>query len=110
MCKIECKREEVKGAHWASVADLHFVRIPSDSQRLVCSGGHGVILNHYHLHSSSFLEGHNHTGRQRHSETLRVKRTVHSQKVELKPRFDKQLDFFFFLRHSGQFWKEAQGN
>lgn len=88
---------KVSGAHWASVADLHFVRIPSDSQRLVCSGGHGVILNHYHLHAGSFLEGHSHTGRQRHSETLRVKRTAHSEKVEFMSRFDKQLWFYFLF-------------
>lgn len=35
---------------------LHFVGIPSDSQGLVCSSGHGVILNHDHLHSCSLLQ------------------------------------------------------
>ena len=44
-----------------SETDLHFVGIPSDSQGLIRSSGHGVILNHYHLHSCSLLEVSNQT-------------------------------------------------
>lgn len=51
----------------SSETHLHFVGIPSDSQGLVCSGGHRVILNHYHLHSSPLLQGYNQQG-QKHTQ------------------------------------------
>lgn len=56
MCKTECKLERWRHTLSLSETDLHFVGIPSDSQGLVCSSGHGVILNHYHLHSCSLLQ------------------------------------------------------
>lgn len=66
MCKTECKLERWRHTLSLSETDLHFVGIPSDSQGLVCSSGHGVILNHYHLHSCSLLQGYNQTDPETH--------------------------------------------
>lgn len=70
MCKTECKLERLQHTLSSSETDLNFVGIPSDSQGLVCSGGHGVILNHYHLHSCSLLQGYKQTGAEKHIKEL----------------------------------------
>lgn len=52
--------------------DLHFVRVPSDSQGLVHSCWHGTILDHDHLNSCSLLEDtntHTQMNMHRHKQT-----------------------------------------
>lgn len=57
-----------------SETDLHFERIPGDSQGFVGSGGHGVILNHHHLYTCPLLQGYNWT--KTRTELAKVQSTV----------------------------------
>lgn len=84
MCKIESKLKRQRRTLSSSETDLHFVGIPSDSQGLVCSSGHGVILNHYHLHSCSLLQGYNQTEVETASTALpSAQKAIHCDRWEL---------------------------
>ena len=94
MCKIECKLKRHQRTLSSSETNLHFVGIPSDSQGLVCSSGHGVILNHYHLHSCSLLQGHNQT--EAGTRVTWGQKYYSLARVEILPWLKEQLLFFIY--------------
>lgn len=109
---IKCVKLSVKqDRQWhtlsTSEADLHFVGIPSDSQGLVCSSGHGVILNHYHLHSCSLLQGYNQTEEETTTKELPGEQnTTRSKKEEILAHL-KEQDVFFVVKKLKQNYSEC---